>query len=146
MSVPVLQPLARPLRPLVEAFVPATQALDDAGFLRLVARIDERLGNEPPALQRQLKLLVRVLTFLPLFLHLRTMGGLRPEQRVALLHRLQDGPVGKLRLGVWGLRTLVFLGWYGDPQVAASLGWRPTLQGWQGVRGAQDPQPAQKSA
>ena len=88
------------------------------------------LAQEPVALQRQLRLFVRILWWLPLLTHLRTMGTLTPAQRLRTLNWLQDCGVTKLRLGLWGLRTLLFLGWYGDPAVQAKLGYRPNVAGW----------------
>ncbi len=126
----VLAPLARQIQPILATFVPATAPLGLAELAPVLARVDERLASEPPALQRQLRLFVRILWWLPLFTHLRTMGGLSPAQRLRVLTWLQDCPITKLRLGLWGLRTLLFLGWYGEPAVQARLGYRPNIAGW----------------
>ncbi len=131
MTTPsVLQPLARQIQPILATFVPATAGLTLAQLAPVLARVDERLASEPVALQRQLRLFVRILWWLPLFTHLRTMGTLTPAQRQRVLEGLQDSRVTKLRLGLWGLRTLLFLGWYGDPAVQAKLGYRPNVAGW----------------
>ena len=126
----VLAPLARQIQPVLATFVPATSSLSVADLAPVLARVDDRLRQEPAALQRQIRMFVRILWWLPLLTHRRTMGGLSAEQRLKLLNWLQDCPVTKLRLGVWGLRTLLFLGWYGDPAVQARLGYRPNVGGW----------------
>ena len=126
----ILGPLARQVRPLLATFVPATAKLSPSELAPVLARVDARLAAEPPTLHKQLRLLVRVLWWLPLLTHLRTMGGLAPAQRQRFLERLQDGSLAKLRLGIWGLRTLLFVGWYGDPEVQAQLGYRPNVGGW----------------
>ena len=126
----ILAPLARQIQPILATFIPATAQLTLAELAPVLARVDERLADEPPALQRQLRLFVRILWWLPLFTNLRTMGSLSAPARVRLLSWLQDCPVTKLRLGLWGLRTLLFLGWYGDPAVQAKLGYRPNIGGW----------------
>ena len=41
----------------------------------------------------------------------------------------------KLRVGVWGLRTLVFVGYYTDPNVQTQLGYHPRPEGWAAIRG-----------
>ncbi len=133
----VLGPLARQIQPVLATFIPATARLTLAELAPVLARVDERLAQEPPELQRQLQLFVRILWWLPLFTTLRTMGSLRPEQRLKVLNWLQDCPVTKLRLGLWGLRTLLFLGWYGDPAVQEKLGYRPNVGGWDAWNAAQ---------
>lgn len=129
-----LLPIRDRLRPFVETFVPATRGMDADRYEALVAHVDERLAAEPPALTRQLRTLVLLLHFLPLLLHLRTFAGLTAVQRQRFLERVQDGPVGLLRVGVWGLRTLVFVGWYADPEVGRNLGWRANPRGWAAYR------------
>jgi hypothetical protein len=129
-----LMPIHDRLRPFVETFVPATSNLTDARYLALVQHVDERLATEPPALTRQLRTLVLLLHYLPIFLHFRTFDGLSAAQRQRFLERVQDGPVALLRVGVWGLRTLVFVGWYADPEVGRMLGWRANPRGWAAFR------------
>ena len=133
MAAAILTPLHDKLRPIAETMVPPIADLDDAAFLKVLALIDVRLAGEPPALGRQLRLFVKVLTFLPIFFALRTFGGLAPKRRLAFLEALQDCPIQKLRVGVWGLRTLIYLGYYTDPNVQAALGYRPRLDGWEGL-------------
>ncbi len=129
-----LLPIRDRLRPFVETFVPATRELNDDRYQALVAHVDARLAAEPPAISRQLRTLVALLHFLPLFLHLRTFSGLTTAQRQRFLERIQDGPVALLRVGVWGLRTLVYLGWYADPEVGRNLGWHANPRGWAAFR------------
>ena len=38
------------------------------------------------------------------------------------------------RRGVWGLRTLVMMGWYTNPSVIAALGYRASAAGWEARR------------
>ena len=130
----VLAPLARQIQPVLATFVPATARLTLAELGPVLARVDARLTDEPAALQRQLRLFVRVLWWLPVFTYFKTLGGLTAEQRERFLTAMQDSRLTKLRLGIWGLRTLLFLGWYGDPAVQAKLGYRPNIGGWDAWR------------
>ena len=129
-----LRDLAVTLRPVAEAFAPPVAKLGDADYAAVVGRIDLRLAMEPWPLVRQIRLFVKVLYWLPLLFTGRTMAGLPPERRLAILGWLQDCPVQKLRVGVWGLRTLVFVGYYTDPSVQAQLGYRPRPEGWAAIR------------
>ncbi len=129
----ILRPLAAKLGPVLAVLIPATAGLDRTGVDAVLARVDARLALEDPGLRRQLRLFVRVLWWLPVLTSFRTFGGLPPNRREAFLLKLQDGPVQKLRVGLWGLRTLLYLGWYGDPAVQAGLGYRPDPRGWEAL-------------
>ena len=133
MTPDILMPLQVRLRPIAETMAPPIAQLGDAAWIDVVGRIDARLRAEPAALQRQIRLFVRILHILPIFFALTTFGGLGAERRLRFLQALQDCPIQKLRVGVWGLRTLVFLGYYTDPAVQAGLGYRPRLDGWEGL-------------
>jgi hypothetical protein len=47
---------------------------------------------------------------------------------------MQYSPLPLLRRGVWGLRTLVFLGYYARADVQTTLGYRATGRGWMARR------------
>jgi hypothetical protein len=64
----------------------------------------------------------------------RTFAALGDEQRSRILRYLQDHPVERIRCGFWGLRTLAFLGYYGRPEVAHAIGYRPDPRGWEAVQ------------
>ena len=48
---------------------------------------------------------------------------------------LQDHPVERIRCGFWGLRTLVFLGYYGRPSGVQATGYRADPRGWEALLG-----------
>jgi hypothetical protein len=74
---------------------------------------------------------VHVLHLFPLVGYGHTLAGLTPARREAFLARVEASRLPKFRVGLWGLRTLLFLGWYGDPEVQARLGYRPDPRGWE---------------
>ena len=119
---------------------PPSSPLDEAGWKRLHAIVEEALGARPPAMRRQLRLFLRVLSWLPLLRYGRRFTGLDPERRRAVLRTLQDAPVLKLRQGIWGLRTLVYMGYYGQPEIQHELGYRAHLDGWRARAGGPDPE------
>jgi hypothetical protein len=43
---------------------------------------------------------------------------------------MQYSPIPLVRRGVWGLRTLVFLGYYARPEMQTTLGYRANARGW----------------
>lgn len=84
----VLAPLARQIQPVLATCIPATAQLSLAELGPVLARVDQRLATEPVALQQQLRLFVRILWWLPVFTHLRTMGGLSPVPAAVRLRPL----------------------------------------------------------
>ena len=122
--------LQAPFRSLAVTIVPDAATLDEAGWRAMDASIAEALGKRPPSVRRQLALFVRVLDALPLFRWGRRFHALGAARRARFLDAMQYSPIPLLRRGVWGLRTLVFLGYYARPEVQATLGYRATARGW----------------
>ena len=59
----------------------------------------------------------------------RVMGDdMSVKRQDAVLRWFEDNPVGALRSGTWGLKTMVFMGYYGQPETNASVGYQPGLE------------------
>jgi len=130
MSEPVLPPVRAQFRALASTIVPETAALSEPGWAELERIVEDALAARPPKMQRQLRLLIRVLDLLPLVRYGRRFGRLQPAQALRFLSAFQDAPVLLLRRGVWGLRTLVFMGYYARAEGAAAIGYRADARGW----------------
>ena len=44
---------------------------------------------------------------------------------------MQDAPLLLLRRGFWGLRTLIFMGYYGRDAARDAIGYRADPRGWE---------------
>lgn len=130
----VLAPVRAPFRALATTIVPEAAALDPAGWEALERIVEDALAARPAAMRRQLRLLIRVLSFLPLLRYGRRFERLEPARALRVLAAVQDAPVLLLRRGVWGLRTLVFMGYYARPGAAALIGYRADPRGWEARR------------
>jgi hypothetical protein len=84
--------------------------------------------------RRQIRLLVRALQFLPILRYGRPFTALDAARRERFLRALGDAPVLLLRRGVWGVRVLVQMGYYGQPAHAAAIGYRAEARGWEARR------------
>jgi hypothetical protein len=60
--------------------------------------------------------------------------ALDAARRIRLLEWFAHSPLLPFRRGIWGLRTLVMLGWYTQPGVIAALGYRADPRGWEARR------------
>lgn len=134
MADAVLAPVRGVFRALAATFVPEASALDESGWAAAEAIVEQALAERPAAVRRQIGLLVRVLQFLPVLRWGRPFTSLDAAVRLRFLEALQRSPVLLLRRGVWGLRTLAFMGYYARPEAAGPIGYRADPRGWEARR------------
>ncbi len=109
--------------------VPETAALDAVGRERFVAIIGNALSDRPRNIRRQFALFLGVIRWAPLLRFGAPFDRLAPEHRDAVLRWFMDAPLGKLRSGFWGLRVLIFMGHYGQPEVWPAIRYTPSFRG-----------------
>jgi hypothetical protein len=126
----LLAPVRPAFRALALTFVPETAASSEEDWVALEGVVTRALATRPAALQRQVVLFIRILDTLALLRHGRRLASLDPERRSRLLERISRSRLLLFRRGVWGLRTMVMMGWYGRPDVQRALGYRATAAGW----------------
>lgn len=129
-----LQAQRESFRAAAVAFVPELDSADSATWNALETVVAQALASRPPAIVRQLAIFLRLLGLLSRLRHGRSLARLAPTARAALFHRLERAPLLLLRRGIWGLRTLTFMGYYTQPAVVASLGYRAGPAGWEARR------------
>lgn len=134
MTDPVLPPVQRSFRALATTVVPEAERLDAPGWAELERIVEEQLARRPASIRRQFRFLIRLLELLPLARFGRRFTALDPERRLRFLAALQDAPLLLLRRGVWGLRVLVQMGYYGQPARDAEIGYRADPRGWEARR------------
>jgi len=109
--------------------VPEVAGLDEEGLTRFVAIVDGALMERPAALRRQFGALLGLIRWLPLPRWGTPFERLSGPRQDRVLRWLQDAPASKLRAGFWGLKTLVFMGYYGQPGIWPELPYAPRLDG-----------------
>ena len=148
-AIPLLEPVRGVFRAVAMAMVPAAQDYGAGDWAELEAAVEDALARRPVTLQRELRTFLKLLNVLAVPLGGATMVRLGAARRERVLHWLERAPVALLRRGVWGLRTLIFLGHYTRPSVVRASGWRGDPRGWAarphlvagGAGGAGDPFP-----
>lgn len=143
---PVLSPVRPTFRAVARTVVPETASLDESGWTRLESIVEQALAERPPRMRRQLVVFIRLIDGMGVLRHGRRFAALGLEARMALLHRLEDSPVLLLRRGFWGLRTLVYMGWYAQPATAEHIGYAAHLRGWSGRPGVAPGEPLPRVA
>ena len=117
-------------RAVVSTIVPESAALDEKGWREFDLVVEGLLRGRPASLKRQLKLFLRFIQWLPVLRYGRRFSSLHPEARTQVLAHLQNDRIQKVRVGFWGLRTIVLAGYYGRPAAAEAIGYRASPRGW----------------
>jgi hypothetical protein len=129
-SQAVLDSYSDVLRAIGSAVLPDPYALDDEGWAEAERIIEGALAPKPPGIKRQIRLFLRVANLFSVFRTGRTLTKLRPHRRLAFLEKLQRSRLMTLRRGMWGIRTLIFMGYYLQDRVRAEIGYSATPWGW----------------
>ncbi len=112
-----------------QRIAPGIAELDAEGRARVAAIIAAAVDARPAALRRQLAAFLHVLRWAPLVRFGRPYDRLAPAEQDAVLRWFHDAPVAALRQGFWGVKTLVFMGYYGRPEAGAECGYQPSRDG-----------------
>lgn len=122
------------LRAIATTVVPESKSLSDPEWEDVERIIAGALAKRPPSIVRQVMLFLRVIQRLPLLRYGARFTALDDKRRAQVLNWLQDNPVFLLRKGMWGLRTLILMGYYARPDAANRIGYRASAQGWRAIR------------
>ena len=114
--------------------VPAVRELDEDGWDAACGIVESALSDRTSRDRRQLRLFLVLIQWTPVLRWLRPFTALAPDRRRRFLSALEDAPALILRRGVWGVRTLAFMAYYGLPEVRRDLGYRAHPRGWRAER------------
>ena len=125
-----LQPVRHVLHAIATTIVPETSSLDSRAWSEVEMVVAGALSKRSPRLQRQFIVFLRLLQSLPLARHGRTFTGLSERQRAAFLGSVERSRLPLVRRGFWGVRALIFLGYYTRDAVVEAIGYRASASGW----------------
>lgn len=131
---PALASVAAVWRAVATTVVPEATELDPAAWQEIDAIVGRALAARPPYVRRQITLFLRLLDWLPLVRYGRRFTALGPARRARICTMLQQAAPRLLRRSFLGVRTLVFLGYYGRPRAGAAIGYRADARGWEARR------------
>lgn len=126
----VLEPVRPIFRAVAQSVVPELQAVGAEQWREIEDEIERALADRPNVVRRQLASFLHLVDWWSRLRHGRSLTKLDPFKRTALLQGLERHPLPAIRRGIWGLRTLVFLGYYTRDDVAAFIGYRAHRDGW----------------
>ena len=114
---------------VAERLAPDVRALSPERRERLLATVADALATRPPGLARLFKLFLVFVRWVPVLRFGRRFDRLPPARQDAVLRWLEDAPLLALRSGFFGLKTLLFMGHYGQPELWPTIGYAPTRTG-----------------
>jgi hypothetical protein len=118
------------IRVIAQAVVPEAASLDETGWASFEQLLEGAIAARPASVVRQLHAFLRLLGFIARIRYGRALPALPPREAGQLLEKLAASRLLLFRRGVWGLRTLVLLGYYADEHRASVLGYRGAPAGW----------------
>ncbi len=108
--------------------------MSDAEWRDFADVINHALARRPAKMRGQLALFVRLLNLLSAVRHGRSLARLSVQERTSFLSRIENSRLLLLRRGFWGIRTLVFMGYYARAACATDLGYAAAPRGWESRR------------
>lgn len=117
------------LTALGHALVPETRGLSTEQQARFFAIIDTMLETKPRRVVRLLRVFLIVLRWFPLLRFGGRLDRLDENRRTKALCWFEDCPLVSVRTGFWGVKTLICMGYYAQPGIAAELAYTPSRTG-----------------
>jgi len=127
------QDKAQFLQTLAARIVPETTELDAAGSGHFFGIIDDALQDREASVRRQFAVFLGVLRWAPLVRYGVPLDKLSADRQDAVLRWFEDCPVSLIRKGFWGLKAMIFMGYYGQPETNELVGYAPDFDGRTGL-------------
>ena len=121
---------------VAETITPEVATLDADGRARMAAIVDTALEDRDATTRRQLGTFLGVIRLAPVARFGRPFDRLDQTRRNAVLRWFEDCPISLLKKGFWGLKVLVFMGYYGQEESWSEIGYAPEFDGRAGVNRA----------
>ena len=116
---------------IASVVVPETADMNEVQWREFYQVIDAALAKRPAKMRRQLRLFLKLLNLISLIRYRKQLHHTRASQRLALLTSMENSRLLVFRRGFWGIRTLVYMGFYANTDTAAALGYRAAPRGWE---------------
>jgi hypothetical protein len=114
--------------------VPEVAALDDRELGHFTVIIGRALGDRPEEVRNKFGTFLGVLRWAPVARYGAPFDRLAPRRQDAVLRWFEDAPIGLLRQGMWGLKSMVFMGYYGRSEVWDEIGYAPSFDSLERLR------------
>ena len=130
MQKRVLESVRPTFRAVAHVVVPESPSMSAEGWTEFEATVERALASRPLTMQKQLVSFLKAVEYLPIPRYGARFSRLNAQRATAVLRWLEHSKALILRRGVWGLRTLVMMGYYTQPAVQQAIGYRAHPDGW----------------
>lgn len=131
MAAVTLSPVRHILHAIATTVIPEMVSLDERAWTELDDVIQRAVAQRGERVQRQIITFLRLLQALPLARFGKPFTALDFARRTALLESVERSRLLLVRRGFWGVRTLVFMGYYTRDDVSESIGYTASVHGWE---------------
>ena len=114
--------------------VPEVATLDEPGLLAMLDLIDRTLAERGEGVRRKLAVFLGVLRWGPALRYGRPLDALPPQRQDAVLRWFESAPLSPLRQGMWGLKSMVFMGYYARAEAWQEIGYAPAFDSLERLR------------
>lgn len=114
--------------------VPEVAMLDERGLVHFTAIIDRALGDRSEEVRTKFGTFLSVLRWAPVVRYGAPFDRLAPRRQDAVLRWFEDAPIGLLRKGLWGLKSMVFMGYYARAEAWDEIGYAPSFDSLERLR------------
>jgi len=121
--------LVSSLLELAPILAPGCRDLSDEEKTEMRQIISEAIRGRTTAIRRRLSLFLWLLFRLPIVRYGRPLDRLSDEQGRSFLAWMGRSPILPFRAGLLGIRTLVFMGYYGRKGADATCHFHPMFEG-----------------
>ncbi len=108
---------------------PGLRQLDADARQHVLAIVDRAIASRSSGLQRQLALFLDLIRWSPIPRFGRRFERLDAARQDRVLRWFHDAPLFRLRRGFWGVRTLIFMGYYCRPGIDDEIRYHPVRDG-----------------
>lgn len=114
---------------VAQRVVPALGDCERSQAATFKMAVQAALTTRPPAIVAQFSKFLKLLNILPVIRYGHCFTSLSEVQQDAVISWLESAPIGLLRRGTWGVKTIIFMGYFGQPAVGRSLGYGAVFNG-----------------
>ncbi|MEP7345728.1 MAG: gluconate 2-dehydrogenase subunit 3 family protein [Gemmatimonadaceae bacterium] len=129
-SPPLLEPVRTIFRAIAVSVVPECTDMSADEWAEFDGIVERHLATRSEASRKQLLLFIRTIEALPVARYATRFSRLDAARQQQVLTGLQNSRIDALRRSFWGLRTLIFMGYYARPTAASAVGYRGSAEGW----------------
>ncbi len=108
---------------IADRIIPEDERSPGGGTMATAGLVDKALGRLPEDLRKKILLFLVVIEVFGFFVGLKGFHKLSDEKQDALLRKLENHPIKLFRMGFFGLKTYVCMGYYTRDEIWPTINY-----------------------